>query len=279
MTGDGKESSKRILLVDDDAEQLENLGHYLTRSGFLTITCEDGDEAVAALEGFPIDILICDVQMPRMNGLSVLNWVRENRPELKVILMTAFSSYELYQIATDKGAVMYLEKPVDPKLLVEILRSPAADRDGRDEVVNACLEASKEGGDGEVVVRSKDAVGRIFFSGGKAAWATHSKGAGVFMNLLRERSGLDRGALEETAAFCRKEGLNIIDTLVERALLEENTMKDILLESISSMLADMLSWHPCKALFLPVARPFEGNYSFRFEDVLRHADVRREQQP
>lgn len=279
MTGDEKASSKRVLLVDDDTGQLESLSRFLNRSGFLTITCEDGDEAIAALEGFPIDILICDVQMPRMNGLSVLSWVRENRPELKVILMTAFSSYELYQVATDKGAVMYLEKPVDPKLLVEIMRSPAVGRVGRDEVVNACLEASKEGRDGEVVVRSKDAVGRIFFSGGRAAWATHSKGAGMFMNLLRDRSGLERKALEEMASLCRKEGLNIIDALVDKSLLKEDTMKDILLESISSMLADMLSWHPCKALFLPVARPFEGNYSFRFEDVLRHADARREQQP
>ena len=273
MTDDGKSPSRRVLLVDDDAKQLESLSRYLNRAGFLTITCEDGDEAVAALEGLTIDVLVCDVQMPRMNGLSVLNWVRENRPELRVILMTAFSSYELYQIATDKGAVIYLEKPIDPKLLVEILKSPVADKEGRDEVVNACLEASKESADGEVVVRSRDAVGRIFFSAGKAAFATHSKGTGVFMNLLRERSGLEREKLEEVATLCRREGLNIIDALVERALLDEETMKDILLASISMTISDMLSWRPCKALFLPVARPFEGNFSFRFEDVLKHVDT------
>jgi CheY-like chemotaxis protein len=277
MASDEK-SSKRVLLVDDDTRQLESLGRYLNRTGFLTITCEDGDEAIAALEGFPIDILICDVQMPRMNGLSVLSWVRENRPELRVIMMTGYSSYELYQIATDRGAVIYLEKPVDPKLLVEILNSPITEKNGRDEVVNACLEASKEGTDGEVVVRTKDAVGRIFFSKGRAAFATHSKASGLFMNLLRTRSGIQRNALEEVASMCKKEGLNIIDMLVDRSLLDEETMKDILMESLSQMLADMLSWHPCKALFLPVARPFEGNYSFRFEDVLRHADVKRSQQ-
>lgn len=276
MSIDKSSNTRRILLVDDDTSQLDVLSKYLNRAGFLTITCEDGDEAIAALEGFPIDVLVCDVQMPRMNGLSVLNWVRENRPELRVVLMTAFSSYELYQIATDRGAVMFLEKPVDPKLLVEILRVPLSENNGRDEVVNACLEASRENSDGEVVVRSKDAVGRIFFSGGKAAWATHSKNAGVFMSLLMERSGLSKAVLEDTAAVCRREGMNIIDALVDKRLLDEKSMKDILLESISATLGDMMSWNPCRALFLPVARPFEGNFSFKFEEVLRHVETRNE---
>jgi CheY-like chemotaxis protein len=273
-----RESQKRILLVDDDVVQLENLAHYLNRSGFLTLTCEDGDEAIAALEGFPIDIMVCDVQMPRVNGLSVVNWVKEHRLDLKVILMTAFSSYELYQIATDKGAVMYLEKPIDPKLLVEIISNPITKLPGREQVVNACLEASNAGEDGEVVVRSNDAVGRIFFSKGKAAWATHSRGSGIFMNLLRERSGLDKSALSKAAILCRREGFNIIDIIVQKGVLDEESMKGILLESISSILGDMLDWNPCKALFLPVARPFEGNFSFPFEEVLKQADRKRSKQ-
>ncbi len=274
MSNQEKVSQKRILLVDDDVGQLENLSRYLNRSGFFTITCEDGDEAIAALEGMPIDILICDVQMPRVNGLSVLQWVRENRPEIRVFLMTAFSSHELYQIATDKGVTMYLEKPVDPKLLVEILKSSVPDLLGRDEILNACLEATKKGGDGEVVVRSKDAVGRIFFSDGKAAWATHTLGGNIFMTLLKNRTGLDKNALEETAALCRKEGLNIIDTIVEKGVVDKKAMEEILLESISFTIGEMIGWRPCKALYLPVARSFDGSFSFRFEEILSHVDAR-----
>ena len=270
MSSVDKELPKRILLVDDDTDQLEDLVRYLNRVGFLTITCEDGDEAIAAMEGFPIDVLVSDVQMPRMNGLSVLKWVREHKPEVRVVLMTAFSSYELYQVATDNGAVIYLEKPVDPKLLVEILKSPIADTTGRDEVMNACLEASREGGDGEVVVRSKDAVGRIFFSNGRAAWATQSLGSNIFMTLLKKRTGLDKNDLEETAAFCRKEGLNIIDAIVERGVVDKSAMEEILLESISHTIGEMIGWQQCRALYLPVARPFDGSISFRIEDVLSH---------
>lgn len=272
MSGEEKGTTRRVLLVDDDTEQLDSLSRYLNRAGFLTITCEDGDEAIAALEGFPIDFLICDVQMPRVNGLSVLKWVKEHQPGLRVILMTAFSSYEMYQIATDNGAVVYLEKPVDPKLLVEILKSPVANLTGRDEIVNACLEASKAGGDGEVVVRSHDAVGRIFFSNGRAAWATQSMGGNIFMSLLKKHHGLDRKSLEETASMCRKEGLNIIDTIVEKGVINREEMERILLESISHTISEMIGWQPCKALYLPVARSFEGSISFGFEEVLRHVE-------
>ena len=271
MSGEEKDT-KRVLLVDDDTAQLDNLSRFLNRAGFLTMTCEDGDEAVAALEGFSIDVLICDVQMPRMNGISVLKWVKEHQPGLRVILMTAFSSYELYQIATDNGAVIYLEKPIDPKLLVEILKSPVANLVGRDEVVNACLEASKAGGDGEVVVRSKDAVGRIFFSNGRTAWATQSMGGNLFMSLLKKQTGLDKNALEETASMCRKDGLNIIDAIVENGVVRKEDMEKILLESISHTISEMIGWQPCRALYLPVARSFEGSISFRFEDVLSNVD-------
>jgi hypothetical protein len=98
------------------------------------------------------------------------------------------------------------------------------------------------------------------------------------MSLLKERSGLEREALEEAASLCRREGLNIIDTLVEKELLTEDNMKEILMESISTVLGDMLTWQTCRALFLPVTRPFDGNYSFLFEDVLRQADTKCEQQ-
>ena len=275
MSKSDKPASKRVLLVDDDTGQLESLGKCLNYAGFMTVTCEDGDEAIAAMEGFPIDIMICDVQMPRVNGLSVLKWVKENRPELKVILMTAFSSYELYQIATDNGAVMYLEKPIDPKLLVEILRSPISEIAGRDEVVNACLEASKKDGDGEVVVRSKDAVGRIYFSDGKVAWATHTSGSNIFMSLLKKKTGLEKVALEKTVELCRRAGLNIIDTIIEKEVVDRKSMEDILLRSIANTIGEMLVWRPCKALYLPVSRSYEGTISFRFDDILNYLDKNR----
>jgi two-component system, response regulator, stage 0 sporulation protein F len=272
MSKSDKAALKRVLLVDDDTGQLESLGKCLNYAGFMTFTCEDGDEAIAAMEGFPIDIMICDVQMPRVNGLSVLKWVKENRPELKVILMTAFSSYELYQIATDNGAVMYMEKPIDPKLLVEILRSPISEIAGRDEVVNACLEASKKDGDGEVVVRSKDAVGRVYFSDGKVAWATHTSGSNIFMSLLKKKTGLEKVALEKTVELCRRAGLNIIDTIIEKEVVDRKSMEDILLRSIAHTIGEMLVWRPCKALYLPVARSYEGTISFRFDDILEYLD-------
>ena len=128
MASQDSKRAERILLVDDDTSHLTNLSRYLSRAGFVTITCEDGDEAIAALEGMPLDAMVCDIQMPRVNGLSVLDWTRDHLPNLKVVIMTAFNTYDLYQTAVSKGAGIFLEKPFDPKLLLEILKTPRQSR-------------------------------------------------------------------------------------------------------------------------------------------------------
>jgi CheY-like chemotaxis protein len=116
---------KNVVLVDDDPEILWGLGRCLTREGFKVTTCVDGAEAVPYLENTPCDVLITDVQMPRLNGLALLEWVRKNRPHVRVAVITAFGSEAVKQLSLRKGAILYLEKPLDPKLLIDVLKQAA----------------------------------------------------------------------------------------------------------------------------------------------------------
>ncbi len=112
-----------ILLVDDDPEIVWALGKYFTRAGFPVMTCGDGEEAIALLKDKDFDIVITDIQMPRLNGLELVEWLRTNRASTKVAVITAFGGPSMKNLSVKKGAILYLEKPVDPDLLAQALFS------------------------------------------------------------------------------------------------------------------------------------------------------------
>ncbi len=115
-----------ILLVDDDPDLLWGLGRCLSRAGFSVVTCGDGEEAISCLESQQVDVVITDLKMPRVNGLGVVDWVSENRRSVSVIVMTAFGNPSVRDACLSRGAVLYLEKPVDPEFLIHILSEQPA---------------------------------------------------------------------------------------------------------------------------------------------------------
>ena len=121
MTG-----ARRLLLVDDDPEVAWSIGRCLTRAGFAVTTCGDGAEAIPLLGAHPFDILVTDVQMPRLNGLALVDWVRRHRPSVRVVVITAYGSTAVRRVAVSKGAIHYVEKPVDPAILIEVLSDVSA---------------------------------------------------------------------------------------------------------------------------------------------------------
>ena len=71
-------SSAAILLVDDQPDLLVNLSLALEAAGYQTLTARDGVEALATLQSQPVDLIVSDIEMPRMNGYQLYQWVREN---------------------------------------------------------------------------------------------------------------------------------------------------------------------------------------------------------
>jgi two-component system response regulator HydG len=115
----------RILVVDDDDAQLRLLSTVLGADGWSVLTARSGDEAARLLqEGEEADVVLSDLLMPGMDGKELLGLVRETRPEIPVIVMTAYASVDSAVELLHAGAFHYLAKPVKlPELQIVVRRA------------------------------------------------------------------------------------------------------------------------------------------------------------
>jgi CheY-like chemotaxis protein len=94
---DNQEQVRRILIVEDEATLAFFLAHSLMSEAedYEVLTARDGEMAVAKMEEKPFDVVISDIVLPRMDGLSVLRQTRKQWPRTRVILMTAYGSHDI----------------------------------------------------------------------------------------------------------------------------------------------------------------------------------------
>ncbi|MCP4680451.1 MAG: response regulator [Deltaproteobacteria bacterium] len=114
----------QLLLVDDDPQISWGVGRCLTRAGCAVTTCGNGEEAIKVLKSKEFEFLITDIQMPRLNGLALIEWVAQNRPRMRIVAITAFGCPSVQQVVLKKGAILYIEKPFDPDILIETIKKP-----------------------------------------------------------------------------------------------------------------------------------------------------------
>ena len=101
-----------ILLTDDDREILDSLRRCLVARGHHVSTACDGLEALQRMEEEAPDLVISDIQMPRMDGLTFLKAARERFPEVSVVLMTGNREVATRAAVEGGNAQGYLEKPI-----------------------------------------------------------------------------------------------------------------------------------------------------------------------
>jgi len=133
----------RILVIDDDEVACEFLQEALSTEGFRVKYYTSARRALEEEELSSYDLLISDIKMPEMDGISFLKEVRKNWPELPVILVTAFGSLETTIEALRIGAWDYISKPFSPdairKLVSKVLdmrQLHARQKDGGEKVAN-----------------------------------------------------------------------------------------------------------------------------------------------
>lgn len=102
-----------VLVVDDEQVLAGAMGDYLGRHGYAVNVKSSGEEALKVMDREPPDIVVLDYRLPRMDGLEVLRRIKQSRPEVEVILLTAHGSVEGAVEAMKVGAFDYLSKPVD----------------------------------------------------------------------------------------------------------------------------------------------------------------------
>ena len=116
----------KILIVDDEVRILILLQSLLKANGYETVTAKDGNEAIETVNKGGIDLMITDLRMAPMDGLTLIGKVKETHPKLPIILLTAYASVETAIDAMKCGAFDYLTKPfkVD-EMLATVKRAEA----------------------------------------------------------------------------------------------------------------------------------------------------------
>jgi len=100
-----------VLVVDDEAITRQNLKHILDEEGYTVETAANGEEALSFAQKTVFDVVLTDMKMGRVDGVTVLEEVKKQNPETQVILLTAYATVDSAVKAMKKGAFTYLSKP------------------------------------------------------------------------------------------------------------------------------------------------------------------------
>ncbi|HEX4755878.1 MAG TPA: response regulator [Candidatus Dormibacteraeota bacterium] len=124
-----KTDAARILVVEDDASLRRLLEMRLTIDGYTARTAEDGIEALAVLEEWTPDLVVADVMMPRLSGLSLCRAIRDSQrlAAIPVILLTARNFDDEIEAVVRLGGITFMSKPFDAEALRSALRAALGD--------------------------------------------------------------------------------------------------------------------------------------------------------
>jgi chemosensory pili system protein ChpA (sensor histidine kinase/response regulator) len=122
------EHRRRILLVDDSISVRTHVGRMLERAGFQVVLASDGVEARERLTETSVDLVITDLEMPRMNGFELIQELRraEATRTLPVVVLTTRAGSKYLNLARWLGANHYVAKPVDEGAFVALIESQVA---------------------------------------------------------------------------------------------------------------------------------------------------------
>jgi two-component system, OmpR family, response regulator MtrA len=134
-----------LLVVDDDIELLKMLNHILTQEGYHVIPCTSAREALTVLDDTLPDLLLLDVMMPDMDGLTLCETLRqrETTKHLPMLLLTAYKDTDRIPAALNAGADDYIRKPFVPRELLARLRAHLRRRTSNDALPYIQINAQK----------------------------------------------------------------------------------------------------------------------------------------
>ena len=121
-------NGKKILIVDDEMSVRNSLREWFLEDGFAVETAEDGNAALQRMHSGPYDIVIIDLKMPGMDGITLERRIREIDKDAAIIILTAFASVETAVEALKLVAFDYVTKPVDPDELSNTVRNALKQR-------------------------------------------------------------------------------------------------------------------------------------------------------
>jgi len=135
---------KRVLIVDDEESFRHMLSVILDKQGYAVDTASDGEQALDKMERGLFDEILCDIRMPRMDGIEFLRRAKEAQPESTIIMMSAYGTLDTAVEAMKLGAYDYISKPFKPDEIILTLKKAEEREKLRKENVYLRKEVRKE---------------------------------------------------------------------------------------------------------------------------------------
>ncbi len=114
--------NNKILVVDDNEITTKVIEKFLLKKGYPVVTTDSAVKGAEILKTQRFGLIITDINMPEVNGIEFLLWIKNHFPKSQVILMTAYGTDEIREFALKKGVISYLEKPVNLEQLDQFIR-------------------------------------------------------------------------------------------------------------------------------------------------------------
>jgi DNA-binding NtrC family response regulator len=151
----------RILAVDDERNVVESIKTALERVGYSVEVAASAEAAQARLERGPVDLVLCDIKLPGMDGMALLEHIKQTCPGTIVVMITGYATIESAVTAIKLGATDYLPKPFTPDQLRHVIGRAMEQKRLLDENVYLRLELQNLFGDG-VVIGQSEVMQRLF---------------------------------------------------------------------------------------------------------------------
>ena len=114
-------AQNRVMFVDDEEGVRVSWNRFLSERGFDVTTANDGRQAIDRLREEPVDVVVSDLKMPGVDGVKLLEWIHERRPETRFILLTGYGNEVVERKVRELGAFDYLNKPISPDQLAAVV--------------------------------------------------------------------------------------------------------------------------------------------------------------
>ena len=111
-----------VILVDDEEEYVSTLSERIQMRGFNSCVASDGEQALKMIRENTYNVMVLDLRMPGMDGMTVLKAVKKTHPGIQVVMITGHGSDLDKKAALDNGAFAYMEKPVELETLIDHIK-------------------------------------------------------------------------------------------------------------------------------------------------------------
>jgi two-component system, NtrC family, response regulator PilR len=118
----GQKNKELILIIEDEEGMREALREWLTEGGYKVEAAKNGEDGLRIISDQDVALVLLDLRLPGKDGISVLKEAKTIRPQLKVIIITAYPSSQTKEAALKEGAADYLPKPFDLNDLEKLIR-------------------------------------------------------------------------------------------------------------------------------------------------------------